>query len=158
MLLIALIAIVAFLSVKTGRKIMTIKESLERIKKEYGPQIARWVEQIYRLETRNFSSGQYLKTYSAGMEKHSEAFPYGWTTPGKLWKRDKSTAPVGFVNMTDSGNRNVDFLKFRDPYSGMASLAEFLQRYQNPGRWYSTDKGQQDLYNLKLRDVKTLYV
>lgn len=133
--------------------------ALQRIKGEYGNKIARWVEQIYRLETRNFQSEQYKKSLSAGMEPANETYPYGWITPyEKVWKENPKLAPIGLTEiMTDSGGRKVRFIRFASFYAAAKSLAEYLKKY-GPGRWYSTDPALSAAYVASIENIPTKFV
>lgn len=121
-----------------------------------GRKVAENVERIYRLETRNFQSGQFLRTYSAGMEASKNSFPWGWTSLKKLWTEKPSLKPVGTVKMHDADKKDgIDsFLKFPDLFSGLFALAMVLQaRGNNAGAWYSTDPDQQNSYAAKVKSI-----
>jgi hypothetical protein len=138
---------------------------LNEIKAKFGLNIAKRVEQIYRLETANFTSKQFLGTHSAGMMKFSPNFPYGWNTMfGIFWSTNPSFAPIGtktFIEgkgLDKTGGGEKEFLVFRDLKSAMFTLAEFLKHYGNPGRWYSLDTNKQNLYVNRLNQIQTIYV
>lgn len=143
-----------------------VKDVLLQIRKEYGLAIAQNVEKIYRLETANFTSGQFLGTFSAGMMKFASTFPYGWITVNNIiWKSKPEFAPIGVksfkenVGLGGEGAGVKEFLQFRDLKSGMFTLAAFLQHYgNNAGRWYSTDLQRQSSYNETLSKMDTKYV
>lgn len=135
-------------------------EAIKTVAGVFGDEIARWVERIYRLETANFRSGQYLKTGSAGMERHAENYPYGWTTPDKLlWSVSgfEDTRPVGFITMRENQTgRYKTFLKFASVEDGMLSLAAYIKRYR-PGRWFSTNEEDAERYEEALLKQSVLY-
>lgn len=123
---------------------------------DYGPKIANDIERIYRLETAHFTSGQYKKTYSAGMLKFSDNYPFGWTTPAeKLWHQNPQFSPVGEAHFNKHG-KNYTYLKFRDFESAARSLAVYLLIYPR-ARWNSTDLNNQKIYDSKLDNIKTIY-
>lgn len=133
--------------------------AIRRIEQEYGGKIARWVEQIYRLETRNFQSEQYKKSLSAGMEPANDTYPYGWTTPyEKVWKQNPKLAPIGLTEiMTDSGGRKVRFIRFPSLYAAAKAMAEYLKKY-GPGRWYSTDPALSAAYVASIENIPTRFI
>lgn len=140
-----------------------IKLGLQNVVTKYGIDTAKIVEKIYRIETNHFKSKQFLNTYSAGMEKHREKFPYGWFSMAKLWQ-DESLAPNGFYQIKESGGLMNDtgkvktFLKFPSITAAMFSLSEYLQTHR-PGRWYAgTDEQRATAYENKLNEIKNKYV
>ena len=123
-----------------------IEKTLKEISEIFGTDVTKNVEKIYRLETRNFSSGQFLKTYSAGMESHSKNFPYGWTSLKKFWTEQPHHKPVGKVDMKDAIGMK-SFLKFPSLFSAMFPLAFMLQKRGNDvGTWFSNDEAQRQHY------------
>lgn len=135
-----------------------IKASIQSVKNRYGIETARWVERIYRLETRNFKSGQFIQTGSAGMEKHSNSYPYGWTTPAILWDERPDFRPVGFIKMNENGTGiGKEFLIFPSVEAAMLSLGEYVKKY-GPGRWYSINELDQIAYVEKLLKFDTSLV
>jgi hypothetical protein len=145
----------------SGRSPVSISEidrSMSKIASEYGTSIARDVERIYRIETANFTSGQFQKSLSAGMEPATEIYPYGWTTPKKIWDAYPNLAPIGLTEiMTDSGGRRVRFIRFPSFYAAAKTLAEYVKKY-GTGRWFSTDPSAQRAYNQKLSNIQTKFV
>lgn len=133
-----------------------IKSVLREIKQVYGDEMAKNVERIYRLETAHFTSGQFKKSGSPGMLKHSDKFPYGWTTPyNNLWKDNPDYAPVGEVSFMVN-NKKYTYLVFPNFKSAAFTLASYLDKYP-PGRWYSTVPSQQAEYVAKLNRINTPY-
>lgn len=157
---VGLIAVIAISMLQNGAvKVQSPEKVLKKVRERYGEKIARWVEQIYRKETANFTSKQYLATYSAGMEAHADRYPYGWTTPAKLWKIKPEYRPVGVLKFRENQTGIMKpFLAFRNLEAAMMSLAAYLERYQNPGRWYSLDKEMQQRYINELATIRTQFV
>ena len=131
----------------------------EEVADTFGKGIARNVERMYRLETANFTSGQYRKGRSAGMHAHGKSFPYGWTSVENMWLKNPTLAPVGFDDWEkDSGGYKVSYLVFPNLYAGAFALATFLEKYKNnPGRWFSTDPASQRVYNKKVEAQPVKY-
>lgn len=136
------------------------KESLEIVAQEFGTDIARWVERIYRLETRNFQSGQYLYTGSPGMESFGENHPYGWTTINRdLWGGNMDHAPVAKMTMEENvTGKQKTFLVFPDVLSGMLSVAAHISAPgKRPGNWFSNIPEKQEEYENNLLKFSTKY-
>lgn len=133
------------------------KEALERVKNMFGPEIAKNVERIYRLETRNFDSEQYRKTFSAGQEavEGIDKYPYGWND--SFWNKYPTLRPIGLVGMNDVSGTYARFIKYPNVTAGMLYLGDFLRRYNNnPGRWFTTNDAAQKTYNEKIASITPL--
>jgi len=111
----------------------------------------RFIEKIYRLETRNFESVQFKKTYSAGMEvANPNKKHYGWDS--KLF----INPPTGFeVVRENKTGINKRFVKFNNMYDAMFVLASYIKKYNNPYRWFSLDNEKQNIYADSLKNIKT---
>ena len=145
----------------------SFEKAIEKVKRLYGLSIAKNIERIYRLETDNFKSKQFLLTYSAGMEDHSKdnSFPYGWHIGG-FWNTSEGRkyAPIGTEIVKENegllkdGGKYKRFLKFKNVESAVMTLAEFLRIYgNNAGRWFSTEPDKQTAYNNTLLKINTLF-
>ena len=131
---------------------------LKKVKNRYGENIAKNVEKMYRLETNHFKSGQFKGTYSPGMEKFGNNYPYGWNTIAKIfWDIYPINQPVGFWSGKEGKTgKQKTFLKFPSLQSAVFTLAEFLKHYgNNPGRWYSLNKDSQTRYNNSISKINT---
>lgn len=141
-----------------------IRGALNDVATKYGINTAKVVEKMYRIETNHFKSKQFLNTYSAGMEKHREKFPYGWFSMAKLWTENETLAPNGFYEIREGKGLMNDkpkiktFLKFPSVRAAMFALAEYLQTHR-PGVWYAgTDKERATAYENTLNEIKNRYV
>lgn len=133
-----------------------IVSALSQIKDEFGKDIAEKVEKIYRLETAHFKSGQFLRTFSPGMEKHKNEFPFGWKTMEKYW-RDLDFVP-DFHSMPENVTGKMKtFLKFPNVLIPMRGLAMYIKKY-SPERWYALDPNMQAEYRDKLSKIKAKIV
>lgn len=133
-----------------------IKSSLEAIKTEYGDVIAEWVDRIYRFETRNYQSGQFRKTGTPGMEiTPGTAYPWGWKATEKNVWSIPDLKPVGTVIMKENQTgKKKEFIVLPSVYAGMKVVADYLQRGNRPGRWFSTVESDQKWYEQKLKELK----
>lgn len=141
-----------------------IKKAFEEASDKYGADIARTAERIYRKETAHFTSIQFLKGFSPGMEAHGDSFPWGWTSMADFWRKNNKYMPVGMYSMAendglhDQGGKVKRFLKFPSVKAAVFSLCVFLEKYNNNGgRWYSTNYLRQRDYNNSLLNIKTHY-
>ncbi|GAB4296430.1 MAG: hypothetical protein Kow0068_20890 [Marinilabiliales bacterium] len=143
---------------KKTMKVETIQEVFFNIKKQYGVDIAKNVEKIYRLETGHFTSQGYFQTKGAGMLAFEVNYPYGWENMRNYWGVNPEHAPTGFVTMTGCDGKQHNYLKFKG-FGGFYTLAEFLkQNGNNAGRWYSLLPDQQTYYNNLIAGITTNYV
>lgn len=134
------------------------KRALKLIYNNYGREIARNVEMMYRWECSHFTSGQYQHCGGPGMEASNDTAPtYGWN--GDVYKKFPQYTPVGlwdsFENKGMSGkggnqqvtNRKKRYVQFPSVEAGMVYVAEFLVRQNgNIGRWHTTDVSRQPDY------------
>ncbi len=129
-----------------------IIESLKSIADEYGIDIARKVEQLFRLETRHFGSGQFLATFSPGMEKHSDKYPFGWKSMKAYWD-EIGLVPTFHTMPENKTGLSKTFLKFPNVLTAMRSVARYIKNY-SPERWYSLDPVKQAEYRDSLNSIK----
>lgn len=127
----------------------------------YGAAISKNVEKIYRLETANFSSGQYLASGSAGMTAPVSVYPYGWSSLAGFWGVNPGSGPVGVVHWcvrgSDGNLKQYSYICFSAGW-GFVALAEILKaRGNDPGRWYSSLPGPQAEYREKINRINTTY-
>lgn len=123
-------------------------EGLRAIVSTYGRDIADKVEQIYRLETANFTSGGFAKTNTPGMKAPTSAYPFGWKKRGTI---PSDFLPV--VNMVDTGEGAAsNWVVFKKLPVAMMYVATFLNDYSgNVGRWNTTDPAGQQNYAAKVQ-------
>lgn len=132
-----------------------LQVAFSKLTQDYGPQMAKIIERIYRLETAHFTSGQFKKSNSAGMLAHGNNYPYGWAAQRNLWDNDYSMRPVGIVTF-NVGGKDFKYLQFANFYAGARALGEYLKKYR-PGRWNTTDPIGQQNYENKLSAINTQY-
>ncbi len=113
------------------------------------------LEQLYRNETAHFTSGQFQKTFSAGMEKFSDKFPFGWVSLNKyFWSQPNRSQykPIGFETFTEGlTGKKKTFLKFKSVYDAMlVNLMNARMKGNNFYAWYSNDTNRQNIYKSRL--------
>jgi len=128
----------------------------------YGKDIARKVEKIYRLETRDFDSRQYKIGRSPGMVAVRNTFPYGWTTLESFWLQNPSLVPTGldlWPKGTTSADKDLSYIKFPNLLAAAMTLAAFLKaKNGNVGRWFSTKPDAQRAYSKLVNQRPAKYV
>ena len=131
----------------------TVKRALEYVVSNYGAEVARNVERIYRLETANFTSGQFHRTNTAGMHAFGASFPFGWSmAPDGLVPSDF----LPTISMAENSGGTYQWVVFKDLFKAVKFLGYFLNKYgNNAGRWNSTDPAIQNAYKAKLAGIAT---
>lgn len=130
---------------------LPIINALKDIKDKYGLDTAQMVEKIYRLETGHFGSTQFANTFSPGMEKHRDNYPFGWTSMENFWNSINFT-PAFYTMSENKTGITKTFVKFPNVKLAMESLAYYIKKY-NPERWYSLDPVKQAEYRATLAKI-----
>jgi hypothetical protein len=136
-----------------------IAEALRRIKEEFSEEIAKRVEQIFRLETANFKSYIFKKTNAAGLLYNDKYFKH----------RDKICVYVKeirdergnlirnkIVDSSDKDAKKYCYVVFDTVYEAMRYLALYLKRYGVDGgtaRWGGSEK-----YLALVKKIQTKFV
>lgn len=136
------------------------KNAFQELKKVYTPSQVGVVEKIMRLETAHFTSGNYKLTGSGGMEiaTGKNLFPYGWTTPAKLWA-SSVFRPTGTKTMKENGTGKLKtFLVFPTVKAAVFTIAEVMKnRNFNAGSWFSNNQAEQEKYNKSINAIKARF-
>jgi len=138
-----------------------LKSAFQKAKSEFGDTWAKYAEQIYRKETRNFDSGQFKKTYSAGMEqaKGVDAFPYGWgslNTFLSIYPQYKGNFYLVAMTENNTG-KTKKFVAFPSLEGAVMFLAYTLKKRGNPGYWRSYDESVANAYKASLANYPIKY-
>lgn len=135
-------------------------KSIEKLKNEgYSNEVLADVERIFRLETAHFKSGQFKRTYSPGMEVHGPARSgtsvFGWNVRNFA---GNSKYPTTFIEMPENQTGiKKKFIKFDNLTDSVRTLANYINYYGNPARWYSTAPDLQASYLAKLSKINPKY-
>lgn len=120
------------------------KNALQKLQKTHKHN-AKIIEKICRLETGHFTSEQYKKTGSAGMEV------------GK-WLNLPQNMGV-YTTKENETSLYKSFLIWQNPYEFMVYLSDYIDRNNgNYARWYSTNAIKQLYYKAKLKGIKNRFV
>lgn len=138
-------------------------EDIQKIKEQFGEEIAQRVEQIFRLETGNFKSLAYKVTGSAGrlwVERYDKDKPKWcvWIKPkykdGKLIRNE--IVPEGTV-----GAKKYCYVIYPSVYSAMLGLANHLKKYgidNGTMRWgHGTDEVAGKKYLAQVKSIIPKY-
>jgi hypothetical protein len=144
-----------------------IISAIQAIAALYGRERAMWIERLFREETAHFKSGNFLNTFSPGMEvgrDHNNTpimiLPYGWGRLSPYWTQNPEYAPSGTMNeventsaMAKSKGERI-FIKFPDIMASMMSVAFLISlRGGNIGAWNTTDPAGQLRYQNLLSQI-----
>lgn len=134
------------------------RRALRLIYDNYGEEIAKNVEMMYRWECSHFRSGQYKHCGGPGMEAANNNHPtYGWNgemynkfpqyTPVGIWEEFENKGMSGRGGNTQVTDHKKKYIQFPSVEAGMVYVAEFLVRHNgNVGRWHTTDVSKQSDY------------
>ena len=134
---------------------------LTKVKENYGLSHAKRLEQLFRNETAHFKSGNFLITYSPGMEATKKTIPYGWTSLKEFWTIHPEYAPIGLHEQKENTSalakaRGIrTFIKFPNVTASMMSVGHLIKlRGGDFGSWFANDPIKQKAYNAELDKIK----
>lgn len=136
-----------------------VTDALRRIYNQYGREKTSRLEQLYRKETRNFTSGQFVGTFSPGMEPSPQTnttFPFGWSSL-QSFATTKGYTPNQFYLSAPyvEGGTGIrkKFIGFPDLYSAMLFVMYIIEkRGWNFGKWRAFDETISNNYNASLNN------
>lgn len=132
---------------------LAMKSGLSRVVLDYGMDVARNVERIYRLETANYTSGQFHATNTPGMHAFTASFPFGWS----LAQDGLSASDFHpTISMDENAGGTFQWVVFKTLAQAVHYVGFFLNKYgNNPGRWKSTEPGPQASYRAAVAALPT---
>ena len=143
------------------------KNGLRKVFDEYGFEMSKIVEKMYRYETKHFNSGQYILTGAAGMEavKGAKAPYYGWSK--EFFTKHPEYTPIGTTDLHDGigaskkgGNAQkkglTPYIIFPSVEAGMMHLAYKIKNQYNGdyARWHSSIASNKQVYRNELKGVR----
>lgn len=139
-----------------------LSDTLQDIADEYGLNYARDVERLARLETANFSSGQWDLYNTPGMEAFTGSFPYGWSSLAEYINLT-GMDPAAFYTGTMAENQTgiiKSFVGFPSKNEALEFLAWFIanKRGGNFGKWFSLDSGAAAQYYATMQSIDTTLI
>lgn len=140
------------------------QNDIQRIKNEFGEEIAKRVEQIFRLETGNFKSTAFRKTGSAGrlwFEKYDKDKPK-WCVWIKPKYKDGVFVKNEIVPAGTEGAKKYCYVVYPSVYMAMLGLARHLKKYgidEGTMRWgHGSDVEQGKKYLAQVKSITPKYV
>jgi hypothetical protein len=139
-------------------------ESLElgllKIRDLYGINFAKDIERAMRIETAHFTSRQWQRGNTAGMEAvpGQNNFPYGWPSLRQFVETTGIAKPSDFYTYVMTENvTGIDkrFIHFPDPYTFILFFAWFIQNVRG-GKieyWYSLNENSAARYRQTMNTV-----
>jgi hypothetical protein len=125
------------------------KRAFVALSSKYSPALLKLVERMFRLETANFTSGQYVATGSAGQ------------VSGK-WKGMSTDPPFKYFWHSADAERPSGWMKFiiwPDVESALEYLCEYIIRYKgNWTRWNSNIPNRAELYANKVLHMQSPFM
>lgn len=130
------------------------------IKKNFGPEFAKKIEQLYRLETAHFTSKQFLEGNSPGMVATKSTYPFGWASLDE-YNREKGIdgRKYGIGREFIVRNKSYRYVKFPDFKTAVNFVAWFI-RTKRGGiveKWNSLDPATAAKYLQTLSTIRTQY-
>lgn len=118
------------------------KNAILAVKSKYGVEMAKRVEQIFRLETAHFKSGQYEQTGTAGLVQGH-------------WPSPVPKSPTVTFNVNGKPFSYVVW----NPHEFADFLAKYINTYNgNYARWNSLDPAAQQKYRVLVDSIKPQFV
>jgi len=131
---------------------LTIKKALTI----YVTPVVQNAEKMFRLESGNFTSGQFLRDYGAGMEGFSDSYPYAWTSLKPFWDANPDYMPTG-LDLKGAPTNSKGFIKFPSFEAAFMTLCYWLDNHNNDTlKWnpiYLTDEPH--YYNIRVNNQKS---
>lgn len=145
---------------KTPKPKGTAEKTLIKLVPVYGLDFMKRIEQALRLETAHFTSGQWLKTGTAGMEaspRDNSQFPYGWKSLIDFNKKHGYSEKDYFIRtMKDNHTGDVtNYIGFKETGVFVEFMSHFLftVRKGNVEAWNRLTKDGQAEYGRRLDKI-----
>lgn len=154
-----ILSVYYFIHLKKSR-MNDINLSIKLALTKYPREIVENAERLFRLETAHFSSNQFKSTFSAGMEKFSKNYPFGWNSLDReIWSKKPEYKPVSSEGHVENGTGITKyFLKFHTFEASFMTVCAFLFLHKNnAGRWFSLKLSNQLAYNEKIKNIKSTF-
>ncbi len=139
--------------------------ALQSVSTKYGKPFAARLEQLFRNETRHFTSGNFIRTLSPGMEATAAVLPFGWNSLAQFWKENPQYAPTSLFSQVDnnsalSGSTGMQhFLVFPNILASMMSVAKKIEiNGGDAGTWFDNVKADQQHYDAVLDTIIPRFV
>lgn len=141
-----------------------LASAFDKIALKYGNSFAKEIEQLYRKETAHFTSGQFLKSFTPGMEisPGKNLFPFGWGSLNEfisVYQPKLEASDFYLVPMKENKTGIIkNYIGFPDLQSAVSFVAYTLKKRVHPGYWRSTKPDIADAYRTSYKQITTKYV
>ncbi len=153
---------------RTDWSLEDVKNALAKVSQKYGTDFARKLEQLYRIETGHFTSGQWKKTLSPGMEiaggttSTKNTFPFGWSSLQKFINANPNYIKENFyVARVNENTTNIGktYVGFPDVETSFMFISWFIKNIRNGrfGYWKSLNESSALSYENALNTINTKY-
>lgn len=137
-----------------------LQAAFTRLKNNYGQEFAKKIEQIFRLETGHFESGQFKEGNSPGMVATKSTYPFGWRSLDEFALAnsiDGHKFGIGRTFVVDG--KNFRYVTFPDFKTSADFVAWFIRNKRGgvPEKWNSLDPAAAARYKNKLNQIRTQY-
>lgn len=145
---------------QSGGGSISMQQSFDKIKNEYGPLFAKRIEQLFRYETRHFESKQFLEGNSPGMVANKSTYPFGWPALDEFNRAksiDGRRYGIGRIFVVD--NKNFRYVKFPNFDTSLQFVAWFLKNKRGGAveKWNSLNAAKAAEYLNTLKTIRTQY-
>lgn len=133
------------------------REAFAEVAQKYGRPFAQTLNKMFQAET-GFKSGQFLKTFSAGMVASSKNFPFGWSSINTFTGgKSEGYYTVNFKK-TSAGEKN--YIGFPNLKTSILFTAWFIKTIRGGdfGKWSSNDPADQQQYRNFINTMTAKYI
>lgn len=137
-----------------------LQAAFTRLKNNYGPEFARQIEKIFRLETAHFRSGQFKEGNSPGMVATKSTYPFGWRSLDEFARANSIDGhKFGIGRTFVVKGKNYRYVTFPDFNTSLEFVAWFIRNKRGgiPEKWNSLDPVEAAKYKIKLNSIKPRY-
>ena len=154
-----------------GNRIFTeqeLRSAFKKVADNYGPDFAKKTEQLFRKETAHFTSGQFKKTLSPGMEiaggtnSTQTVFPYGWSSLRNFIQQNPQYNGNFYVHRMNENQTGFSktFIGWPTLEGSVMFVAWFIKNVRNGrfGYWYSLNESLASSYENNMSKITARYV
>lgn len=154
-----------------GNRIFTdaeLRSAFQKVKAKYGAEFAQKTEQLFRKETAHFTSGQFRKTLSPGMEiaggtnSTKTTFPFGWSSLQKFISANPQYNGKFYVHRMNENQTgwSKTFIGWPTLEGSVMFVAWFIQNIRGGrfGYWYSLNESKALSYESNMAKINPKYV
>jgi len=130
------------------------------LKNNFGPEFAKKIEQVFRYETRHFTSGQFLEGNSPGMVATKTEYPFGWPSLDEYNRANSIDGrKYGIGKVFIVNGKNFRYVKFPDFKTSANFVAWFIRNKRGgiPEKWHSLNEAKAAEYKNTLDQIRTQY-